>query len=96
MAKFNRSHLNNTFTLKILKACRLAMKNKFSVVCNRRGLPVVLVQYVNGSFNIIDKTGQNMFGALSDIDNTLPINTYMFFLVHAKGAQSKGSKEINK
>lgn len=54
MSKFNKSHLNNQFTLKILKACYKAMSQGIDHVFNKKGACVLAVRFVNNKFIITD------------------------------------------
>lgn len=60
MAKFNKSHLNQAFTLKILKACFRAMKQGIEHVYNRKGDCVLAVRYRDNKFIITDRNNKTI------------------------------------
>lgn len=64
MSKFNKSHLNNAFILKILKACRLAMKQGIEHVYNSKGHCVLAIRWRAGKFWITDINDCSLCDAL--------------------------------
>ncbi len=54
MSKFNKSHLNQKFTLKILNACRESLNNGIAYVKNRNGQYIIKVKFKKGKFLIVD------------------------------------------
>ena len=74
--KLNKSHLNHTVMLKILKGIRKALSstNGYTFVNNRKSQPIIKIEKVvkdkKVSFRIIDLQGNNLYSAI--VSNFVP------------------------